>query len=703
MTMPSPHSNASEGSPHLAPENDAGVPLTRPLGKTVDDSIGFPPPPDGDHYDFLAPSETPGDIGQIGPYRVLGLLGKGGMGMVFRAVDPQLEREVALKVILPKFATRLQARQRFLREARAIAAIDHLHIVPIFHVGEGNGVPYLVMPMLKGHMLSTAMKQTPRLCVRELIRIGREVAEGLAAAHERNIVHRDIKPGNVWLAGEMRSVRLLDFGLARPVEQENTSEPLTVPGEFVGTPAYASPEQARGEPVDAASDLFSLGVLMYQMATGVSPFAGPTVQGVLTAVATEHPEPPVSIDPEVPQVMNDLIMRLLAKEPCERPPSAKVVAEELRRMERTLTAMGPEIQPANSALESGQEGPTMSGAGKPEVLPSTIRAGGWRWLMALVVVLLVLGVLGLRTREWDRGKDPKDVPAVTGMPRQGEQYTNSLGMAFVGIEPGNFLMGSPDGQNPPGVPEETGRVGDETPHRVTLTRGYYLGATLVTQRQWERVMGKEANHSEFPGKSEDEKSKLPVDNVSWYDCVDFCNRLSSEEGRSPAYRLTNMRREGGGLVAADVELLPNGTGYRLPTEAEWEYAARAGTQTAFWWGDTINTDQANYDGTQIYGKAGKKGEYRKKTTPVDQFQANRWGLRDMGGNLFQWCGDYYDRYHEENNQDPLVLARGIVDCRVARGGSWIHGPERCRAALRGWFPPADRRGFYGCRIAVDRY
>ena len=227
MVTPRPTSNASD------PADRADVLATTGYGSgpLQDETISPSPEPPVDaavRWNFLAPPQEPDEIGRLGPFRVLGLLGGGGMGMVFRAADPQLGRHVALKVILPEHAARPQARQRFFREARAIAAIDHLHVVPIFHVGEDHGLPYLVMPLLKGELLAQALKRNPRLPVRELVRIGREIAEGLAAAHAEHLVHRDIKPGNVWLEGEGRRVRLLDFGLARPDETTDVpEEPLT--------------------------------------------------------------------------------------------------------------------------------------------------------------------------------------------------------------------------------------------------------------------------------------------------------------------------------------------------------------------------------------------------------------------------------------------------------------------------------------------
>jgi formylglycine-generating enzyme required for sulfatase activity len=212
-------------------------------------------------------------------------------------------------------------------------------------------------------------------------------------------------------------------------------------------------------------------------------------------------------------------------------------------------------------------------------------------------------------------------------------------------------------------------------------------------------MGTAANHSQFKGTDEDEKKILPVDNVTWFDCVEFCIKMSEKDKREPHYRLADVERNGDGSIkAAKVEILAGGTGHRLPTEAEWEYACRAGTGTAFWWGNTITTDQANYDGRYAYGKYGKKGEYRQKTTPVDFFPANPWGLHDMHGNLWQWCQDWYgkDYYEKRDKRDPQGPDNG--DARVLRGGSWSSHAENCRAASRSRGAPAPRDYRCGFRV-----
>jgi RNA polymerase sigma factor (sigma-70 family) len=239
-----------------------------------------------------------------------------------------------------------------------------------------------------------------------------------------------------------------------------------------------------------------------------------------------------------------------------------------------------------------------------------------------------------------------------------KDFTNNIGMKFVWISPGTFMMGSPQ--------EEEGRMEDELQHRVTLTKGFYLGAYLVTQEQWQKVMGE--NPSEFGGERD-----LPVDSVSWDDCHAFITRLREKDKKL----------------------------YRLPTEAEWEYACRSGTKTPFYFGKTISTDQANFDGKSVYGN-GKKGLFRERTTPVGAFPANAWGLYDMHGNLWQWCEDrrwFYSGKDVGDPQGPEPRKSWTPD-RMLRGGSWDDIPGRSRSACRFSNPPESRGAIFGCRVAM---
>lgn len=278
-----------------------------------------------EYTSFLAPPQRTDEIGRLGGYRVLGVIGAGGMGVVFRAEDVRLEREVALKAMLPTLAASPTSRERFLREARAAAKLQHDRIVPIYQVDEEQGVPFLAMPLLSGESLETRLTRGP-LSVAEVRRIGSELAEGLAVIHERGLVHRDVKPGNVWLEGPEARVKVLDFGLARA----RGDSQLTREGAIVGSPAFMSPEQATRQPVDARSDLFSLGCVLYVMATGKLPFEADDALATLLAVTTAEPVPPRDHNPAVPEALAGLILTLLAKSPDARPTTAREVMGQLR-------------------------------------------------------------------------------------------------------------------------------------------------------------------------------------------------------------------------------------------------------------------------------------------------------------------------------------------------------------------------------------
>jgi eukaryotic-like serine/threonine-protein kinase len=283
--------------------------------------------------DLLAAPTGPDEIGRFGEYRVRRLLGRGGMGFVFAAEDTRLGREVALKVMRPGLAAEPEARQRFLREARAMASLGASpHIVPIYHVDENKGVPFLAMELLQGEPLDRWLAQHGRLDAAEIIRIGQGIAEGLAVAHARGLVHRDIKPANLWVQSPGDTLKVLDFGLARPAAPDVT---LTRTGVIAGTPAYLSPEQAQDQDLDARADLFSLGCVLYEMCARRLPFEGRTAFALMTAVTTLEPTHLHKLRPDLPRPLVDLVMQLLAKHPAERPPSAQAVIDRLAAIDLT--------------------------------------------------------------------------------------------------------------------------------------------------------------------------------------------------------------------------------------------------------------------------------------------------------------------------------------------------------------------------------
>jgi serine/threonine protein kinase len=344
--------------------------------------------------DFLAPPQGPGEVGRLGSYRVLKVLGVGGMGVVYLAEDPALQRRVALKAMLPALAAGAAARQRFLREARAAAAVEHDHVVHIYQVGEDRGVPFLAMQFLEGESVAARLERAGRLPVREVLRIGREAAEGLAAAHVRGLIHRDVKPANLWLEGDRGRVKILDFGLARPA---GGGDRLTQQGAIIGTPAYMAPEQATGGAVDGRTDLFSLGVVLYRLCTGELPFKGADTVSTLVAVATQEPRPPKALRPDMPTALSRLVLQLLAKDPAERPASAAELGRELAKIDPDPTAARDRLAELDEDSEpvaprrpsSATSGPRRRSRGKrpvPQVVALVVVLGG----LAAAGILLTL-------------------------------------------------------------------------------------------------------------------------------------------------------------------------------------------------------------------------------------------------------------------------------------------------------------------------
>lgn len=266
---------------------------------------------------------------QIGTFRILREIGRGGMGCVYLAEDSQLHRQVALKVMLPELREKPIAKERFLREARAMAGVKSDHVVTIHHVSEADGMPFFVMEYLEGQPLDRFLDAADSTRIDELLRIASEVCEGLRAAHAEGLVHRDIKPSNVFLEAPNGRVKILDFGLARP--QERITE-LTRSGDVVGSPHYMAPEQAAGEPVDFRADLFSLGAMLFRMTTGRLPFKGNTTYEILMSLATHTPPPLDELNPQVPGRLSQLVEKLLRKKPDERPGSITEVLTDLQHL-----------------------------------------------------------------------------------------------------------------------------------------------------------------------------------------------------------------------------------------------------------------------------------------------------------------------------------------------------------------------------------
>lgn len=655
-------------------------------GKSGDDEDGG--------LDFLEPATRPDSLGRLGHFEVLEVLGRGGFGIVYRALDDSLQRLVAIKVLAPQLATTSPARKRFLREARASAQVRHENVVQVYAVEE-KPLPYLAMEFIPGETLQQRLDRVGPLEVPEILRIGRQIASGLAAAHAMDLIHRDIKPANVLIETSPQDhVKITDFGLARAANDAS----LSCSGAVVGTPMYMSPEQARGESFDHRADLFSLGSVLYVMATGRPPFRASNAPAVLRRVAEDQPRPIREVIPEVPEWLCGIVAKLQDKDPAARIQTAREVADLLADCEAKLKAQQevPNIFPAPAAEAAAQSGPN-------ELTSSTREqemTGRRKWMAAAA---LLLPILALALTEFVgvthlfRGRQPvSDSTQPFGEPKPPLQIAQHptppnvlatleiLPLAIAPLDAAQAQELQAARARRLGVPvESTNKIGMKLilipPLGGELPTAYYLGKYEVTQGEWEQVMADNPSNfgPENPIVAGMETSKFPVEQVSWFDSVEFCNKLSEREGLQPWYELTVTRRSGAAIEAAEVKIL-GGSGYHLPTDSQWIHASRAGTSTKYHFGDS-DEDLLEYAWIS-----------ESRTHAVGTKKPNAFGLYDMQGNVWEWCADE----SPADPADPQGASR-----RVFRGGSWDGYSGYCEASYFSMRMPSDRIHGMGLRVA----
>lgn len=347
--------------------------------------------------EFLERCDTPDRLGLLAHYEILDNIGRGGMGIVLRGVDMRLKRAVAIKVLAPQLAANALARRRFVREAQAAAAVSHQHVVAIHAVDEFKGLPYLVMEYVSGSSLQQKIDSAGALPLAQILRIGLQIASGLAAAHAQGLVHRDIKPANILLENGIERVKITDFGLARGIDDVH----ITQAGTVYGTPLYMSPEQAQGERVDQRSDLFSLGSVLYTMSTGRPPFRGDSGLAVLKRVCEDTPRPIREVNPDIPEAFVEVVDKLLAKNPDDRFQSASEVAELLSRLlahlqNDTLPLFQGEGQTQPLAIHKPHPG------GSSQIEGQARRPARLRWPLFVGAAAVLLGAVVLAALEGAR-------------------------------------------------------------------------------------------------------------------------------------------------------------------------------------------------------------------------------------------------------------------------------------------------------------
>jgi formylglycine-generating enzyme required for sulfatase activity len=605
------------------------------------------------------------------------LLGVGGFGEVWKARNPHFD---AVPPVALKFCLDPAAKDRLLRHEAAILNQvlrqgKHPGIVALQHTYLSADPPCLEYEYVPGGDLTGLLHEWcqeppgPERAAR-VARLMLDLARTVGYAHRLSppIVHRDLKPANVLVqrrAGGEYLLRVADFGIggvaagqALAPARRNVSQGQFLVTALRGahTPLYASPQQMRGLPPDPRDDVYALGVIWYQMVTGSLVAGRPG--------GTRWAQRLTGLGMTPAQV--ELLGACVEEEPADRPADAADLADRLAALGNGAGPGAPAAVAASLPAPEAPDRPVPGVAPAVEAGATCPDCGG--------PMKLRHGRHGpfLGCAAFPRCRGTRELPpelrerAAAGEAARPRTLTNSVGMKLALIPAGTFLMGSPE--------DEAQRAGDEGPqHRVTITRPIYLGVYPVTQREYEAVMGR--NPAEF-GKANGGGPDHPVEQASWEDAIEFCRRLSALAAEKQAGRV-----------------------YRLPTEAEWEYACRAGTATPFPFGAAASSEQANFDGNHPYGKAGR-GPHRQRTSKAGAYPANAWGLCDLHGNVWEWCADWYadDYYGASPANDPAGPRAGRQ--RVLRGGSWNNSGHLCRSARRNKYAPDFRGETIGFRVAL---
>ncbi len=645
----------------------------------------------------------------LGQYVLLDQLGEGGMGQVFKARHRLMNRVVALKIIRPDHLANPAALRRFRQEIQAAARVSHPNIVLAHDADEVDGKHFLTMEFVEGTDLGKLVKQQGPLPVRQACDYIRQAALGLQHAHELGMVHRDIKPSNVLVTQtqgreSVGLVKILDLGLAR-LRKEGSNE-LTQPGAVMGSADYIAPEQANdAHRADIRADIYGLGCTLYFLLAGEPPFPHGTAMEKLFAHLQGEPEPIEQRRADVPPGLVPVLRRMMAKQPEARYQAPLEVVQVLEPFchHGQIQVAAPAPAPVWPLVAEPAQPPSSSETSSlPIRLPPRRRwplaaAAGTFGLICLVAAAVVLGRRGPAQRA---GAGPTNSRwKGTALLPSDASFTNSLGMKLVRIPAGKFLMGSPPG-------EQHYNENEAPQHQVTISKPFYLGAHEVTVANF-RAFVQETNYvtdpeqnrrgalryypdKEINGKKGvflpdpdctwrtpgwPQEDDYPVVGVSWNDARAFCAWLTEKERN-------------------------RGRTYRLPTEAEWEYACRAGTTTRYSFGEALSSFQANFNG-QFPRTDSPRGPNRGRPTRVGSFSANPWGLFDMHGNVTEWVADFYtERYSPQPQTDPTGPKREDAnDSRVYRGGSWFDPGNLCRSPARGKNPEYLGLTVIGFRVA----
>ena len=572
-------------------------------------------------------------------YRPLSLLSdEGGFGRTYLAEDlDRLKAKCVIKQLCPqKQGTAVfgKVKDLFEDEAKQLEQLgEHPQIPHLLAYFEEDGYLYLVEQYVEGNTLDKLSNRCwSETEVRDLLFNILPVFEFI---HGKQVIHRDIKPSNIMRRNDNGLYVLIDFGASK-----DFAATVATTGTKIGTQGYAAHEQMLSGEASYASDLFSLGATCFFLLTQVDPYELLLEQGYQWVKQwPTHLKQPIS--DQLKQVLD----KLLQKDRRNRYQSATEVLTALQTIAQQNQSQNASFSSSTIAQQKQSQNASFSSStiaqqqqSQPQPIKPTwvqtpsqpqqqnrrkflqylgyggigiVTVGVFAWLrnQNISIPFLKATVGPLETFSFETVKVDRYGDIIKRETKQGKQFRVDLGndvfLEMVQIPGGTFMMGSPE--------SEKGRDDDEAQQQITVN-DFYMGKYEVTQEQWQAIMGN--NPSRF-----DKGGKYPVEKVSWNDCQEFCEKLSEKTGLT----------------------------FTLPTEAQWEYACRAGTTTPFYYGETLSTDIANYNGNYVYGK-GTKGVYRKETTEVGSFPANGFGLYDMHGNVWEWCQDDYQKKYQANNK-----------------------------------------------------
>ena len=670
--------------------------------------------------DFLSPPTAPDTLGNLANYEIHEIIGHGGSGIVLRAKDPNLVKWFAIKVMHRDQVSDAVARKRLMQEARSLGKIDHENIVRIYRVEE-SPVPFLVMELVEGTSLDRWIDDTGGIELDLFLSIAHQIGRGLTVAHEHGLIHRDVKPANILLTdAHVPVAKLTDFGLARQASDLR----LTVAGSIVGTPLYMSPEQIKDDTIDCRSDLFSLGIVYYEMITGQPPFGGSNHFFVMNAIVDEMPVSIGSSGKSIPGSLEEIIQRLLEKDPDQRYQSASEVVEALASVAKPDNApKGIADFKLASDLLGRSSLPLMSLASL--VVTAAIAAILWLPRGSIETIGGPVGIKqGNSSMAQTRIQEQKAAIAVpssvhpwvtelripfdTKVAKDYQErwakllgleteFVNTAGVPMVLIPPGEYLIGFTPDELTRGISltdsDEVKQLlrSAGTATWVRISFPFYISKYEITEA--ERFAILKDDHSPptvldlegaIPRRQRGRSAEYSITRIPWEEAMLICRKLNQQEGL-PIHPEP--------IVADDLGL----AAYRLPTDAEWEWVARAGRSGC----GTMNAESLRAEGWILANS-------NAQMAPRGQKDPNPFGVYDMIGNAQEWCLDEFDESHFQGNSDANPMVNPLMDAgdsyhrfhHILRGGSVIFKEDFSNYSYRTFRDQHSTSWFTGFRIVL---